>query len=204
MLMIILLVYMFHKSKKEGFEMNNDKWPLDLIQRFNTYQLTVNANFHQYNMDMLQNQATVKEAEDYLKNGYWFWSEDLKELYKEKIRHNRLLQIDPNIALNDAMKIYNQNAITQLLAWNSKEGEFLLYGIKLNNGEIIKCSDNGILEKNGKSILPTDVPGFSFIDDECNPCDSVDITNKNQCKFKLNINGNDDVSLAWSKIWNLQ
>ena len=60
---------------------------------------------------------------------------------------------------NYAMRIYNQTAARELLAWNTKEGQFLLYGGDLgvsdgmpkNVHNTIKCStdsnDNSIMEK---------------------------------------------------------
>ena len=75
LLLFILLIsilafsYYYHSSTnislKEGFQ-NDKKWSKDLLQRFNTYQLTVNQNVNQFNMDVLQQQATPEEAEEYL------------------------------------------------------------------------------------------------------------------------------------------
>jgi len=206
----------FIVSLKEGFQ-NDEKWSKDLLQRFNTYQLTVNQNVNQFNMDILQQQATPEEAEEYLKTGYWYWPEDLKKLYLEKVESNPIIRIEPQYALDYAMKVYNQTAALQLLAWNSKEGEFLLYGIKLENGDEIKCSNSndGKIEKYDKHLgqitfikpeeLTKEIPGFSFVDKVCNPCVNMDngILNADKCAFKLNVNGDDKISLPWNKIWGM-
>lgn len=148
--------YLFSNQFKEGFKLVNT-WPEDLIQRFLVYQRTVGENNYSYNIDIVQKQATAQEAEDLLKNGYWYWPDYLKEEYMEKVRRNNLIKIDPKASLDAAMKVYNQNAMKELLAWNSKEGNFLLYGIDLgvtkglpeNLHNTIKCSNDEI----GNSVM---------------------------------------------------
>ena len=104
----------------------------------------------------------------------------------DAISHSPLIKIDSGEALNSAMKIYNENAIKQVLAYNTKEGKFLLYGIKTgpNDFDTIKCSsdlDNAVLQKNvfnsynlwngykntettiiKNEDIPSEVSGFSF------------------------------------------
>jgi len=131
---VIILYNLFIKNYGNnilisGFKnYSTTKWSPDLIRRFNVYQLTVNDNVNQFNLDQLQKQATPEEAEEYLKTGLWYWPDDLKQLYIEKVWSNPIIKIDPHYALNYAMSVYNQNAVRELLAWNTKEGQFLLYG----------------------------------------------------------------------------
>lgn len=157
-----LINLFFKKSTINGFQnnlRNTIPWSPDLIKRFNIYQTTVNKNVNQFDLDQLQRQASPREVEEYLKNGYWYWPDDLKNLYIEKVWSNPIIKIDPQIALNYAMTIYNQTAITELLAWNTKEGHFLLYGADIgvtdgmpkNMNNTIKCTadtnNNSILQK---------------------------------------------------------
>lgn len=234
LLVIIVGIIIFNVKTKsiEGFE-NTTQWSPDLIRRFNIYQETVNQNVNQYNLDVLQKQATPEEAEEYLKTGYWPWPEDLKNLYIEAVWSSPLIKSDPHITLDYAMKVYNKNAATQLLAWNTKEGQFLLYGgdLGVSNGmpknvhNTIKCSGNDVMEKKvytGMNLwngymnstttvikpedIPKEMPGFSFVKSPCNPC--VALSNEFSCPFKLNVKdnseSNDDViSLSWKKLWNL-
>ena len=203
-------------NKKVGFQnYNNVKWSPDLIKRFNIYQTTINKNVNQFDLSLLQKQATPEEAEEYLKTGKWEWSDELKDLYIESIWSSPIIKIDPQIALNYAMSIYNKNAATELLAWNTKEGEFLLYGGKIDPNTSIKCSyDNpSVMLKQTNKLKPEDIPkefpGFSFINGPCNPCsvfDDLDKTNSitnNKCPFRLDINGDNNVSPIWEKIWKL-
>jgi len=127
----IILFNSFTKTKNSsllGFQNYTRQWSPDLIKRFNKYQATVNDNVNQFNLEQLQKQATPEEAEEYLKTGLWYWPDDLKQLYIENVWSNTIIKIDPHYALNYAMSVYNQNAVRQLLAWNTKEGQFLLYG----------------------------------------------------------------------------
>jgi hypothetical protein len=112
----------------------------------------MNTGVNQFDLEQLQRQATPLEAEEYLKNGIWTWPDDLKNLYIEQVWTNPIIKIDPYYALNYAMRIYNQNAVRELLAWNTKEGHFLLYGGNLgvsdgmpkNINNTIKCSTDSI------------------------------------------------------------
>ena len=225
-------------------------WSKDTINKFNKYQETENLNDNQFNMRVLQEQASEDEAKELLRTGYWPWSESTKKQYIENIRQNTMLKIVPEEALNYAMKIYNEAAAKKLLSWNTKEGHFLLYGLNLDNKTkwndsgniigidsdgngitdagkiskkgIIKCSDDFIpvLQKttiNGYNLfngykntttenidiknIPNEVPGFSFVKGECNPC-SPFYLNYN-CPFKLNVEGNNEISDVWKELWNI-
>ena len=136
---------------KEGFV-----WSRDIIKKFNVYQNTVNLNNNQFNMAVVQEQASEDEAKELMKTGYWPWSEDTKKQYIEAVWSNPIIKFQPEAALDYAMKLYNETAAKRLLSWNTKEGQFLLYGgtnpadNSANNGRIsitgkknvIKCSDD--------------------------------------------------------------
>lgn len=159
-IIIIIIIFNIYTKTKNGFQnYNTINWSPDLIKRFNIYQTTMNKNINQFDLEQLQRQVSPNEAEQYLKNGYWYWPDDLKNLYIEHVWSNPIIKIDPHYALNYAMSIYNQNAIRELLAWNTKEGHFLLYGgdigvsdgMPKNLNNTIKCSsdtdNNTILKK---------------------------------------------------------
>jgi len=241
LILIFIIYYSFLKNKniKNGFQnYYNIKWSDDLLKRFNIYQFTVNKNANQFDLDILQKQASPEEAEELIRTGYWPWPEDLKNLYIEKIWSSPIIKIDPKIALEYAMKIYNQNAIREILAWNTKEGQFLLYGADLgvsdgmpkNVHNTLKCSTdingksimekkvysgmnlwNGYMNYNTSIIAPEDIPkemsGFSFVNGPCNPCVALEtesITKDNfSCPFKLNVKGDDSISVPWKQLWSL-
>lgn len=105
-------------------------------------------------------------------------------------------------------------------AFNSKQ-------ISKNNN-IVKCSYNkdgdlsmqetqyegnsGILYNHVKKYTPLDyndlekiVPGFSFLNGPCNPCDALKDPPSYDCAFNLDIRGSKKgISPVWKYLWNLQ
>jgi hypothetical protein len=224
---------------KEGFV-----WSRDTINKFNVYQDTVNLNANQFNIPVLQEQSSEDEVNEMMKTGYWPWSEDTKKQYIEGVWQNSMLKFDPDAALDYAMRLYNETAVKRLLSWNTKEGQFLLYGSSINNNNIIgidsdgngisddgkigkksiiKCSDdlsNPVLQKttiNGYNLfngfkntttsdiafkdIPNEVPGFSFVRGECNPCSALNAPADYSCPFNLNVEGNHEISDVWKELW---
>jgi hypothetical protein len=159
LILLVVSIIMFNSYSKrfEGFQNSNIKWSPDLINRFIIYQQTVNENNTQFDLDILQKQATPEEAEEMLRTGYWPWPDDLKQAYIDKVWSSTIIKIDPKYALDYAMKIYNEDTVRELLAWNTKEGHFLLYGGDLgvteglpkNVRNTIKCST----DINGNSVM---------------------------------------------------
>ena len=90
---------------KEGFqtEPGFTPWPKDVIRRFKLYQFTMNENDYQYNMYVLQQQATAEEAETLMKTGHWPWPQELKDEYTNAVRQTPLIKIDPGLALESAI-----------------------------------------------------------------------------------------------------
>ncbi len=199
-------------------------WSDDLIKRFKIYQSSVNDNRNSYNMAVIQEQASPAEAETLLKTGYWPWSGDTKYEYSDAIWHHPVIKVNVSDALDYAMKTYNETAAKRLLSWNTKEGQFLLYGSKgtgkgkgKGKYDTIKCSTDasviGIIKKEFKDDyiensvpilnedIPNQMPGFSFLNGSCNPC--VALHNDYSCPFKLNVKGDDTMSPIWAKLWSL-
>ena len=212
-LILILFIFIFGNNVREGFT-----WSTSSIQDFLLFQKTVNPQV-QFNMQMIQEQASEDELSHLLKDGYWPWSDELKYLYMDGVAHNKILKINPAYSMEYVRKIYNEKAAKQLVSWNTKEGQFLLNGVKIKDGSI-KCDDtNGNISmkktvENGYNLwngykniqtkdasLPDDIPGFSFIKEKCNPC--LALNNDYSCPFKININGDESVSEVWSNLWNI-
>ena len=204
-------------SVKEGFT-----WSSDLINRFNKYQTTVNENNNQYNIDVLQEQASPVEATELLNSGYWPWSAATKYQYQDAVWRNPIIKINVGDALDYAQKNYNETAAKRVMSWNTKEGKFLLYGGKDRlNKNIIKCSsdenNDSVMQKIMKNNyidnyidsattiqnndIPNEMPGFSFAKGVCNPC--VALHNDYSCPFKLNVKGDTKVSPVWAGLWHV-
>ena len=223
LIFIFIILYFIRHNILEPFTQNpetqktqnsqNSEWSQDLTNRFLKYQNTMSKNDYTYNLEILKQQVTPNEVEEYLKTGYWNWDDDLKNMYIEKVNSSTLVKIMPEYSLDYAMRMYTPSAIKQILAWNYKEGKFLLYGGKSINQNDIKCSSDPepILQEiiNGEPTdiknenIPNIMPGFSFINNPCNPCVALKNPMDTTCAFKLNVKGNDDISPIWAKIWNI-
>ena len=246
LLVISIILFNSFTKTKTGFQnynsstrfnTNSSNWSPDLIKRFNIYQTTISKNITHFDLEILQKQATPLEVEHLLETGYWPWSEELQNEYLNKVLYNKIIKIEPKYALDYAMKTYNRNAARELLAWNSKEGQFLLYGgiigtnntknvndINVNN--TIKCSTdsngNSVMEKtvfNGMNLwngyintntsvvkpedIPKEMPGFTFVNNPCDPCVALNSPGDFSCPFKLNIKGDDSISNPWKSLWGL-
>jgi hypothetical protein len=119
-------------SGVETFTMNNKKWPQQTIDDFKAFQESRNPNV-QYDIVILQKQATVDEVNKLFETGKWPWSNYVQQMYLRAISGNSNVAIDPGIALTDAQSIYNENAIKQVLAWGAKEGIFLIHGATIGH-----------------------------------------------------------------------
>jgi hypothetical protein len=216
----IIFYYSLIKKKTilEPFE-----WSQNTIDNFLSFQSTVNPLSH-FNIPILQEQASQEEVNYLLQNGYWPWTTYVEDLYLEALSRNKIQHITPAFSMEKAKKIYNENAIKQMLSWNTKEGQFLLTGGINKNKEEIKCFSNlnepssiKKIKLNGYNLwngykneritnimdeeIPLEMPGFSFIKEPCNPCIALD--NDYSCPFELNIKGNKSVSNIWKKLWNI-
>lgn len=221
-IVIIILGYILYYVKKRGL-IEEFTWSDKSIHKFLRFQDTINYNT-QFNMQMIQEQASEEELQQLLDNGYWPWSKETEKAYLSNISHNTMLKMDPYASMETDKTIYNERAMQQLLGWNTKEGRFLLNGT-LNGNETIKCNTNNegntLLQKkifkgynnwNGYSNyettditnenIPKEVPGFRFINNVCNPCVALD--NDYTCPFQINTKKEGDkISTVWRRLWNV-
>lgn len=102
---------------KEGFESHSQKWPEDLVKRFIDFQHIINPNI-QFDMKIIQQQASISEAESLLQNGFWPWTPEVIQLYTDAIQHNVIIRTLPGDDIKQAQSIYNQSAIMIKLSYN--------------------------------------------------------------------------------------
>ena len=150
-------------GKKEGFTSGEKNyWSQDTIDAF----LHINSSLYEkmFDIDIVQCQATEEEVKEFLKTNLWPWSDETKQQYGNVLKKNTMLKTDTFFTMQDAMSTYNNNAMMQLLEWNSPEGKLLLQGryipgtariyggngtYGLNSGletvnqDIIRCGTNG-------------------------------------------------------------
>jgi hypothetical protein len=158
-LLFIILVVMYRFSllsrKKEGFTFtNDDKTDFLLVQD------SIHPNkIFDLNM-IMKNQATPEELHYFTQNGIWPWSDKTKELYLQAINANPYVKIAPDAALLDTQSIYNEAGILMALSYQTKEGQFLINGIKVpvSGGEDLPSGFGDFAYKSGlKPDLRDDV-----------------------------------------------
>ena len=134
MLALILIIFtrfvdiVRTKNGKENFELSqisqND---------FLHIQHTINPKIV-FDMEIIKKQANQSELDYFLKNGMWPWSQEVIDLYTEAVNKNPFIRTYSGDSVNYARKIYNQDAILQLLSIETKEGNFLISGVQINGG----------------------------------------------------------------------
>jgi hypothetical protein len=136
--LFLIVVYRFSQlsKSKEGFTWNNDS-----TKNFLLIQNSINRQ-NIFDVNMIQkNQASQEEVNYFNKNGIWPWSEKTKELYIEALRTNPFIRTLPKDALHRTMTIYNEAAILQIISYQTKEGEFLLNGVLIQDPSGNKMED---------------------------------------------------------------
>jgi len=104
-----------------------NKWSESVIKEFIRIQATQNQDVI-FDMDMIQLQATQKEAEELINTGMWPWSQRTRDIYVDAISRSTMSKKGPLNSMNNDRTIYNENAILQMIALNDKEGQFLIEG----------------------------------------------------------------------------
>jgi hypothetical protein len=129
-MIVIIYNYLFFLgnifNKKESF------LTPDSINNFLRLQTTLNRETN-FDIEKLSQQVTQKELDTFIKTGSWPWSPKVIDLYTNPINKNVFIRNDPKESLRYAQKIYNQNAILEMLSWQTKEGQFLINGVSIHN-----------------------------------------------------------------------
>jgi len=163
-ILIVFIVFLFIRyiynfrfnNLKEGF-----KWSQDSIDKFKILQSTINPLSH-FDMQMIQKQASETEGKELLKTGIWPWSKETQYLYLDAVAREPIIRLTPGFSMQKAKTIYNENAMKQMLSWNTKEGQFLLNGSFIKN-ERNETNTRG--ERNGERYGERDeIKCFSYVD----------------------------------------
>lgn len=144
---------------REGFT----EWSSQLKSDFVKFENTYNPNF-QFDLNIIQKQASPEEVEYLIKNNKWPWSDSVKAMYKDAIMRNSTTSMDPGVAMDVAQTIYNETAVKEMLSWNSKEGAFLLTGVTIDNTKGLPDNINNII----RCGLPNGVDGDAVMEKTVN------------------------------------
>jgi len=122
---ILSLMFILLNNRREGFT-----WTNKSEQDFLKIQSTINPGIV-FDTKMIQEtQASQQELDYFIKNGEWPWSDEVIKLYKNASNKNPYIRTYEDIAVYNIRKIYNQAAILRILSMQTKEGQFLINGIK--------------------------------------------------------------------------
>jgi hypothetical protein len=149
---ILIIMYRFSQlsRKKEGFT-----WNKNSTQDFLQIQSTINRNTI-FDVNLIQNNQASQEELDYFnKNGVWPWSHNTIKLYEEAINSSPYIRTYSGDAVNYARTIYNEAAILRIISYQTKEGQFLLNGVLIQDpsGNRMEDLPNGFGEFGYKSGL---------------------------------------------------
>jgi hypothetical protein len=127
-LAILFIVLYRFSHLKEGFT-----WSEESGQKFIELQNSINPK-NIFDLKQIKQQASQEDVDYFLKNGQWFWSKEVEDLYKELLDQNPFVRLYPEDAINDAKTKYNQTIIKEIL---SSQLESLQQNEK-NNAEILE------------------------------------------------------------------
>ena len=136
--LLIVLMYRFLQlsRRKEGFA-----WDPQSTKDFIKIQSTINPQ-KIFDVNMIQkNQASQEELAYFNEHGMWPWSPKTNELYMAALNTNTFIRTLPADGLNYAMTIYNEAAILRLLSYQTKEGQFLINGVLVQDPSGNKMED---------------------------------------------------------------
>lgn len=206
----------------------NEPFTSESETKFLDLQKTINPNI-QFNMTEIDKQITQQDLDDFIKNGYWTWSEETQRLYKEALATNPYVKSeDLDKAMKKAQTIYNEQIIVQILSSQTPEGRFLMNGMDIMN-EIPDSGfgnypyEAGLAEQTPAATVrcyqPDENSKYSLTDKDKKTidynqleslvpgfkfingaCDPCDALNQSyNCPFKVT----DKTSDVWSNIWGL-
>lgn len=111
------------------------------IEGFNTQTLDDFIKLQNYNnpntffnLNMLKEQVSNTDMEEYNSKGYWSWDEETKNDYQEQLNKSTIQQEYPLGSYMAADQLlYNQTAINRILSLKAPEGDFLMNGVYVEN-----------------------------------------------------------------------
>ena len=132
-------------------------WKPETVYNYLLTQQTNNDHIV-YDPIILQQNATQEEADFFLENGYWQWSQETKDKYIKILNKNTIVRNFAPKSVETDQKIYPEKAIQEIIQWNTREGEFILKDAIVNEKENEELASNegmGIFGFTSGLINPT-------------------------------------------------
>ena len=128
---ILIVIYRFFQLSGNNLR-ENFTWNQDSENNFLELQQTIHRN-KVFDTDLIKNQASQEEVDYFNNNAMWPWSQKTIDLYTESIKRNPYIRTYSGDAVNYARRLYNEAAILRIISEQTKEGQFLLNGILVND-----------------------------------------------------------------------
>jgi hypothetical protein len=154
--LIFLIIFRFSYllRRKEGFT-----WNKKSEQDFLLIQNTINRGTV-FDTKMIQeSQASQEEVDYFNKYGMWPWSQTVITMYEDAIQNNPYIRTYSKDSINQARKVYNQAAILRIMSMQTKEGQFLIKGVLVQD---ISGNPTGKFVGNKYESLPSGFGDFGF------------------------------------------
>lgn len=153
--LLFLIIYRFsYLLRKEGFT-----WNKKSEQDFLLIQSTINRGTV-FDTKMIQeSQASQEEVDYFNQNGMWPWSQTVITIYEDAVKNNPYIRTYSKDSINQARKIYNQAAILRIISMQTKEGQFLINGVLVQN---ISGNPEGKAVGNKYEALPSGFGDFGY------------------------------------------
>ena len=153
-LIVIIFRFSYLLRSKEGF-----KWNEKSEQDFLKIQKTINPNIV-FDTQMIQeSQASQEEVDYFNKYGMWPWSQNVINMYVDAVKNNPYIRTYSLDSINYARKIYNEAAILRVLSIQTKEGQFLVNGVLVQD---ISGNPTNKLSGNYYESLPSGFGVFGY------------------------------------------
>jgi hypothetical protein len=153
--LLFIIIYRFtYLLRKEGFT-----WNKKSEQDFLLIQSTINPKIVFDTKMIKESQASQEEVNYFNQYGMWPWSQTVITMYEDAIKNNPYIRTYSNDSINQARKIYNQAAILRIMSMQTKEGQFLMNGVLVQD---ISGNATGKIVGNKYETLPSGFGDFGY------------------------------------------
>jgi len=119
-------------------------WTPETVYNYLLTQKTNNEHII-YDPVILQQLATQEEADFFLTNGYWPWTQETKDKYIKELNKNTIIRNFAPKSVKTDQKIYPEKAIQEIVEWNTREGQFVLNDAIVNQEHNkVRASNKGM------------------------------------------------------------
>lgn len=184
--LFLLLLLLLYFVKKEGFTVTPTSYSTQTVQSFTNYLKSKNINDSVIKTTITDYEAVgVPEASinSYISTGKWPYSKEFTSAYLKSSSKNKMedLNLPEEIVVKNVAKLQGNMSLSSLRPFNlmcktDASGNSIgegIYTIKNSQPDEYVSGDDLLIK----------APGFTFLKEECNPCDILN--NEYDCPFSV-------------------